>query len=156
MSSSRTTRALIAATLAAGAAASALAAPAVAADRDHQPAPARSAVELGRIQYDSPGHDDNSNRSRNAEWVDVRNTSRKPVNLEGWTLSDRAGHRFTFHGVRLAGRSTVRVHTGIGRDTRTDVFQDSRHYVWDNKRGTAVLKDRRGHHIDSKSWNHHH
>lgn len=36
------------------------------------------------------------------------------------------------------------VHTGIGRDARTDLFQDRRAYVWDNNSDTAVLGDDRG------------
>ncbi len=153
LSASRTARTLVATGLAAGAVVSALAMPAVAADHGSGRAPVKSAVELGRIQYDSPGRDDNSNRSRNAEWVEVRNTSRKAVNLDGWTLTAKSGKRYTFHDFRLQGRSTVRVHTGVGRDSRTDAFQDRRNYVWDNKRDKAVLKDRRGHVIDTKSWN---
>ncbi|WNO73398.1 MULTISPECIES: lamin tail domain-containing protein [unclassified Streptomyces] len=156
MSASRTARTLVATTMATGAVVTALAMPAVAADRGHDHGhdrgPSKSAIELGRIQYDSPGREDNSNRSRNAEWVDIKNTSRKPVKLNGWTLTDKAGHRYTFRHFTLAGRSTVRVHTGIGHDTRTDVFQDRRNYVWDNK-DKAILKDRRGHVVDSKSWN---
>ncbi|MFI6084366.1 lamin tail domain-containing protein [Streptomyces sp. NPDC051217] len=114
-------------------------------------APARSAVVLGSIQYDSPGFDNGSNRSLNAEWVDVKNTSRQAVNLKGWTLTDREGSRYRFD-LRLPGRSTVRVHTGEGRDTRADVYQDSRRYIWSNTRDTATLRNDRGRTIDTESW----
>ncbi|MET8291718.1 hypothetical protein ABZV80_42180 [Streptomyces sp. NPDC005132] len=42
---------------------------------------------------------------------------------------------------RLDGRSTVRVHTGVGRDTFRDVYQDRRNYVWDNGSDTATLRN---------------
>lgn len=51
--------------------------------------------------------------------------------------------------VRLAGRATVRIHTGIGRDTRTDLYQDRRNYVWDNRSDTATLRDDRGRTVDT-------
>jgi hypothetical protein len=57
--------------------------------------------------------------------------------------------------VRLAARSTMRIHTGISRDFRPHLYQDHRNYVWDNKKETAILKDHRGHRIDTKSWNRH-
>ncbi|MFG3480375.1 lamin tail domain-containing protein, partial [Streptomyces sp. NPDC047980] len=41
--------------------------------------------------------------------------------------------------------------TGIGRDTRTDVYQDRRNYIWDN-RDTATLRNDDGRTIDTKSW----
>lgn len=47
------------------------------------------------------------------------------------------------------------MHTGVGRDSRTDVYQDLRRYVWDNS-DTATLRDAHGHKVDSKSWGHRH
>ncbi|MFE3659140.1 lamin tail domain-containing protein, partial [Streptomyces sp. NPDC059165] len=113
-----------------------------------------------RVQYDSPGRDDFSNRSLNAEWIEVRNLSRHNANLRGYTLSDNDGNRYRFRNLHLKGRSSVRVHTGFGRDTRTDVYQNLRTYVWDNHRDTATLRNDRGRTIDTKSWGrnrgHHH
>ncbi|MFE7403166.1 lamin tail domain-containing protein [Streptomyces sp. NPDC057557] len=83
------------------------------------------------MQYNGPGRDDYSNRSLNGEWAEVTNTGHRPVSLDGWTLSDRDGNRYRFDDLRLAGRVTVRVHTGPGRDTRTDVYQNRRgDYIW--------------------------
>lgn len=115
----------------------------------------RSAVVLGPIQYDSPGRDDGSNRSLNAEWVTLRNTGRWPVILKGWTLSDKTGHSYRFGNVRLAGHSQIRVHTGIDRDDRTDLFQDRHNYFWDNYSDTATLRNDYRRIVDSRSWGHH-
>ncbi|MCX4792692.1 MULTISPECIES: lamin tail domain-containing protein [unclassified Streptomyces] len=117
--------------------------------RHHQ---AYSKVVLGDIQNNSPGRDDYSNRSLNGEWVEVTNTGRRAVNLDGWTLSDRDGNRYRFDDLRLAGRATVRVHTGRGRDTRTDVYQDRRNYIWSNYSDKATLRDDRGRTVDTESW----
>ncbi|PWI05228.1 hypothetical protein DIZ27_40545 [Streptomyces sp. NWU339] len=45
--------------------------------------------------------------------------------------------------------------TGTGRDTRTDLYQGRRHYVWDNRADTATLRDDRGRTVDTESWGRH-
>ncbi|MFE9404717.1 lamin tail domain-containing protein [Streptomyces sp. NPDC006530] len=134
---------------AAGLATAAAAVPATAAAK---PLVFRSPVTFGAIQYDSPGRDDRSQRSLNAEWVTVTNTSRSAVDLKGWTLSDRSHHTYTFHNLRLAGHQSVRVHTGIGRDTGRDVYRDRRDYVWNNNGDTATLRDNHQHIVAARSW----
>ncbi|MFJ5779880.1 lamin tail domain-containing protein [Streptomyces sp. NPDC093094] len=157
-SSTASSRRLLAAALAAGAVIGAAALPASAADHDRNARAPR--VEISDVQYDSPGRDDRSNRSLNKEWVELTNTTRRAVNLDGWTLEDEDGHTYTFDGYRLPGRATVRIHTGQGRDTRTDLYQDRRHYVWDNRSDTATLRNDRDRFIDDESWGnnnrHHH
>ncbi len=91
--------------------------------------PERSRVTISDVQYDSPSYDDGSNRSLNREWVEVTNNARRSVNLDGSTLQDEDGKTYTFEDYRLEGRTTVRIHTGRGRDTDTGLYQDSRRYV---------------------------
>ncbi|WP_244173734.1 lamin tail domain-containing protein [Streptomyces recifensis] len=147
-SSSVTARRLAAAALAAGALVGAAALPATAADRSY-----RDNVEISRVQYDSPGWDNGSNRSLNREWVEITNNSRHRVNLDGWRLTeDRRGITYTFRRFTLGGHETVRVHTGVGRDTADDLFQDRRDYVWDNRRDTATLRNDERRFIDSVTW----
>ncbi|MGW2803194.1 lamin tail domain-containing protein [Streptomyces sp. NPDC001269] len=153
MSTSTTARRLAAVALTTAALGAVAALPASAAG--HPAPPHRPDVRISRVQYDSPGRDDRSNRSLNGEWVELTNTTRGAVNLDGWTLSDRDRHTYTFHHYRLSGRATVRIHTGIGRDTRTDLFQDRRAYVWNNDSDTAILRNQRGGTIDSVSWGRH-
>jgi hypothetical protein len=38
-----------------------------------------------------------------------------------------------------------------GRDTDSDLYQDRRHYVWDNYSDTATLRNDRGRFIDDES-----
>ncbi|WP_433455015.1 lamin tail domain-containing protein [Streptomyces sp. CA-142005] len=109
-------------------------------------------VYISGVRHDWQGRDYRSNRSLNKEWVDITNDSRRGMNLNGWTLSDRDGYTYTFRHVWLEGRGTVRVHTGIGRDTRNDLYQDRRYRVWDLNADTAALRDDRGRLVDSVSW----
>jgi hypothetical protein len=150
VSKSITARRLTAAALTVGALTAAVAVPASA--TDHRPN--RPRVEISSVQYDSPGRDTRSNRSLNKEWVEITNNTRRTINLDGWTLRDEDGHRYTFDHYRLDGRSTVRVHTGQGRDTRSDVYQDRRNYVWDNRSDTATLRNDHGRFVDDTSWGH--
>lgn len=153
MSASSTARRIAATVLAAGAMVSVVALPASAHDGDRHRTPK---VEISRVQADSPGRDNRTNRSLNAEWIEITNNTRHGINLDGWTLKDEDGHRYRFNDVRLAGRSTIRIHTGEGRDTRTDLFQDRRNYIWDNHSDTATLRDDRGRTVDTESWGRHH
>ncbi|MEU9146023.1 lamin tail domain-containing protein [Streptomyces sp. NPDC048349] len=151
MSASPANRRLLAAVLAAGALVGAAAVPAAAHDDDRRgPRGRHSSVVIGDVQHES-GNRSHGNRALNREWVEVKNTGRHSVDLHGFTLTDRDGNRYRFQGLRLDGRSSVKVHTGHGRDTGRDVYQDRRHEVWD-ERDTATLRDDRGRVVDSVSW----
>ncbi|MFD5817009.1 lamin tail domain-containing protein [Streptomyces sp. NPDC127038] len=148
VSTSVTARRMVAAALAAGALVGSASVSASAAEPRFE----RSHVAISRVQADAPGFDDRSARSLNAEWVELTNSGRRGVNLDGWTLSDREGNRYTFNHYRLAPRSTVRVHTGFGRDTNRDLYQDRRNEVWNNHADVATLRTERGRFVDSVSW----
>ncbi|MEU8677865.1 lamin tail domain-containing protein [Streptomyces sp. NPDC048560] len=154
--STSSARRLAATVLAAGAIVSAAALPAMAQDGDRDRHQRRSGVEISAVQADSPGPESRSNRSLNREWIEITNNHRRAVNLDGWTLRDRDGNRYRFDNVRLAGRATVRIHTGHGRDTRSDLFQDRRDYMWDNHSDTATLRNEHRSVVDTESWGRHH
>ncbi|MEU5595087.1 lamin tail domain-containing protein [Streptomyces sp. NPDC020298] len=151
VSVSVTTRRLTTAAAVAAAVVGAVALPASAADHHQRPSD-RDRVVISDVQHVSPAREDRSRHSLNREWVEVTNNSRRGVDLDGWTLSDEEGHSYTFRYVRLAGRATVRVHTGIGRDSATDLYQDRRNHVWDENSDTATLRDDHGRFVDAFSW----
>ncbi|MFJ9200898.1 hypothetical protein [Streptomyces flaveolus] len=51
-----------------------------------------------------------------------------------------------------ASRVSARLHTGQGRDTRTDAYKDRRNHVWDDRSDTATLRNDHGRFIDDESW----
>ncbi|SHN36929.1 lamin tail domain-containing protein [Actinacidiphila paucisporea] len=108
----------------------------------------RPQVVLGQVQYAASGR---SHRRLNEQWVTVTNTSRRPVSLDRWTLSDSDHHTYRFDDVTLDGHQSVRVHAGSGRDTDRDLYQGSRSSVWDAS-DTATLRDNRGRLVDTESW----
>ncbi|WP_030776117.1 lamin tail domain-containing protein [Streptomyces sp. NRRL F-2664] len=153
MSASLVTRRALAAVLAAGTLIGAGALPAAADDdhrRDHRRG-SHSSLVIGDVQHESPSRGERSHRALNREWVEIRNTGRRSVNLRGFTLTDQQGNRYRFPDFRLEGRSAVKVHTGRGRDTRHDLYQDRDRQIW-NERDTATLRDPRGNVVDIESW----
>ncbi|THA49824.1 lamin tail domain-containing protein [Streptomyces sp. A1136] len=151
LSASLTPRRLVATFLAAGALVGAAALPATAAGDHGNGRHAHSSVVIGSVQHESRGHNDRSNHALNREWVEVKNTGRHGVDLRGYTLTDQQGNRYRFAGLRLEGGHSVKVHTGQGRNTHSDVYQNRRQQIWD-ARDTATLRDDRGRVIDTESW----
>ncbi|MEU8659783.1 lamin tail domain-containing protein, partial [Actinoplanes philippinensis] len=70
------------------------------------PAHAAPALRFQSVQYDSPGRDDRSNGSLNAEWIALVNTGPAAVNLNGWRIAD-AVRSYTLRDVTIAGRGGV-------------------------------------------------
>jgi hypothetical protein len=116
------------------------------------PASAAYAMQLGRIQYDSPGSDNRTNASLNAEYVTVTNHASGSRNLRGWTLRDLQSHVYTFPNITVGGGRSVVVHTGHGTNTSTNLYWGSGNYIWNNTGDRATLRDAQGHQIDSCSW----
>ena len=141
---------LAAATLAAGAL--------VVAPPAHAAAPA---VRIVKIYYDSPGSPDNGgNRSLNGEYIQLKNVTRRTVNLRGWTVRDdtRApDHVYTFRAFQLRPGKTVTLRTGKGRDTATTVYWGRSGgtfaYIWNQTKDTAYLRDASGRLVDTCSYN---
>ncbi|GHB51749.1 hypothetical protein GCM10010347_21950 [Streptomyces cirratus] len=148
MSASLTPRRAVAAFLAAGALVGAAALPASASGDHHRAT--HSSVVIGSVQHETHSRSV-SNHALNREWVEVKNTGRHGVDLRGYTLTDRQGNRYRFGGLRLASGHSVKVHTGQGHNTRSDVYQNRRQQIWD-ARDTATLRDDRGRVIDTESW----
>ena len=116
------------------------------------PAQAVNRMQIFKIQYNSPGSDNGSNSSLNAEWVQLHNRSGSPITLTGWTLRDTAGHVYTFGTYRIRAHGFVKIHTGRGTNTQTDRFWGRGAYVWNNTGDRATLKNRAGTVIDRCSY----
>ena len=77
-------------------------------------AEAASGLQFQKVYYNSPGSDDGSNASLNAEWVQIKNVTSTTKSLTGWTVRDLAGHVYTFPTTKVAAGDVVRLHTGKG------------------------------------------
>jgi endonuclease YncB( thermonuclease family) len=111
-----------------------------------------SGLAITDVVYDAPG-DDNDNL--NGEWVDIANVGASTATLTGWALKDEsASHRYPFpSGFSLAPGATVRVYTGCGTDTATELYWcNTNSAVWNNSGDTAFLLDPGGNIHDQLSY----
>jgi hypothetical protein len=117
------------------------------------PAQAAPSLRFHGAQYDSPGTDNRSNASRNAEWISLVNSGSKSVNLKGWTIRDASNHVYKFGNVSIPGKGgRIWLHTGKGTNNARNVYWGSGNYVWNNTGDTATLKNAAGKKHDTCSW----
>ena len=119
--------------------------------------PAWARIKITAAYYDpSPGADPDTNAGRNQEYIVIRNTGTRSVRIGGWKLHDvpRLGtmHTFRFPAFRLRGGHTVRVHTGHGTNTATDLYWGLTYYVWGDDSDMATLLKRSGSTASTCSW----
>jgi len=86
---------------------------------------------------DAPGND---NENLREEYVTLRNERRESVALTDWTLSDAAGHAYTFPETALAANDTVRVVTGAGENEPGVRYWGRDRAVWNNDGDTLTLR----------------
>ncbi|MGA9349144.1 MAG: lamin tail domain-containing protein [Anaerolineae bacterium] len=74
------------------------------------------------------------------EFIEIYNPG-PPVRLEGWTLSDQQGHVYVFPNLSLGTGGSVRVHTGPGRNSPTDLYWGLNAAVWGEAGDVVSLRD---------------
>lgn len=116
------------------------------------PAQAASPVQLGRIQYNSPGTDRATNLSVNGEYVVIRNGGTTARSLTGWTVRDAQNHVYKFGTFTLGAGGTVVLRTGKGINTRTTRYWGLGYHVWNNTGDKAVLRTAAGTAMDACAW----
>ncbi len=117
------------------------------------PASAAAGLRFHGAQYDSPGKDTRSAASLNAEWISLVNTGSRAVNLEGYTIRDKARHVHTFGNVTIAGGGgRIWLHTGSGSTNGGHRYWGRGAYVWNNDGDTAYLRNASGTAVDYCSW----
>lgn len=116
------------------------------------PAHAASALQFGKIYYNSPGSDTRTNTSLNAEYVVIKNTSSTTKCLTGWTVRDAAGHVYKFGTFCLGGYKSVTLHTGKGTNTAAHRYWGSGNYIWNNTGDKAYLRNGAGTQMDYCAW----
>jgi hypothetical protein len=113
--------------------------------RDHAPAPLVPDVRIVHIEH-SPASNPLD------EYVLLQNFSSVPQVLTGWTLRDLAGKTFIFPFFTLPIDGVVRVWTGKGTNTATDLYWGSGVAIWNNGGDTAYLRDAAGNSVAEYSY----
>ncbi|HEX7168635.1 MAG TPA: lamin tail domain-containing protein [Acidimicrobiales bacterium] len=86
------------------------------------------------------------------EYALIRNEAWDPVDVEGWTIEDLFGHRYTFGPRTIAARSAVRLYSGTGTDDGERVYWNRKQAVWTNTGDSAILRDASGREIHRYSY----
>ncbi len=113
---------------------------------------AAGTLQIGQIHYDAEGND---NDNLNDEWVEFTNPGPGSIDLTGWEIKDEsASHRYPFPGgFTLAAGATVRLHTGCGTDTSTNLYWCNQgSAVWNNSGDTVFVLDPNGNVVTEKSY----
>jgi hypothetical protein len=113
---------------------------------------AASKIQIYRVYYNSPGTDNRTNSSLNAEYVVLKNTGSAGQSLRSWTLRDKSNHVYTFGTFTLGAKKYVTIHTGSGTNSSTHRYWGSRAYIWNNTGDAAYLRTASGAAADSCSW----
>jgi hypothetical protein len=95
-------------------------------------------------QFDAPGDD---GLNLNEEYVCFKNTCCGSAYMGGWQVKDEAANTYTILGLTLAEGATVKLHTGCGANTASDVYWCSASEIWDNDHDTVYLYSAGGGHL---------
>ncbi|MBD3359832.1 MAG: hypothetical protein GF365_03970, partial [Candidatus Buchananbacteria bacterium] len=87
------------------------------------------------------------------EYVVVTNNSLNEINLNGYTLNDESGKTYNFKNITLPANSLIKIYTGCGTDTATELYWCYTYSaIWNNSGDTATLKNNLGSIIDTYSY----
>ena len=105
------------------------------------PAVAGHSIAIAFVHANAKGDD---RRNLNDEFIVVENQSQHSIDLNGWTVSDAANHRYLFSNFTLAPEAKVTLRTGLGVPTERELFWGSRRPIWNNKGDTVFIRDSQG------------
>ncbi len=119
------------------------------------PALAGGSAKIVAVYYD-PGPGPDPAAQLNQEYVVIRNSGTHAMRLTGWTLHDvpRTGsvNKYRFPRFKLRPGKSVRIHTGKGTKTRTDLYWGLTFYVWGDDADKATLQNRAGTIMSTCGW----
>lgn len=112
--------------------------------------PSGRSLEIAELHVDADADDyDNLND----EYVAFENTGARTIDLTGWTVEDEAGHVYVFpKGTTLEPGATVRLRSGAGSNTESDLYWGSKRPVWNNRDDTVSVYDTGRNLIASRSY----
>lgn len=109
--------------------------------------PGAPTVEITYIEFNPPGDD------LLGEYVQITNHGDTTVNLTYWYIKDAANHMYSFSsGTAIPPGGSIRLWTGTGVNTATDIYWNSNLPIWNNDHDTAYLKNSAGVLVDEYSY----
>ena len=105
--------------------------------------PADVRVNVDCCQFEAPGTE---------EYVCFTNWGGTPQSMTDWRVRDEVDHTYSFPPFVLGAGATVKLHTGSGTDTATDLYWGRGSAVWNNEGDTVYLFDSAWNLVDSYSY----
>ena len=105
-----------------------------------------SSIAITSVNFAAPSPE---KENLDEEWVEITNQGSADVSFAGWTLEDAQNHSYAFPDFSLAAGAAVKVRTGEGNDSATDLFWNRSSSIWNNGGDVATLKDASGNIIAS-------
>lgn len=128
-------------------------------ERPAKPGSNRGAPEVERstlpglvihVQADAPGRD---HQNLNGEYVELRQTDNHIIRLGGYQICDRANHCFKLPTeTTVQQREAVRIYTGSGETTGTQIFMGRNRAIWNNSGDQVRLLNPRGEVVATYSY----
>jgi hypothetical protein len=85
------------------------------------------------------------------EYVCFRSHDWRSIDMTGWLVKDRVGLRYTFSAFVLAPGAVVKLHSGQGHNTVTDLYTGTS-LIWNNDHDTVYLCDASGNEVDTYNY----
>jgi endonuclease YncB( thermonuclease family) len=110
----------------------------------------RGPLKITRIE---PKGDAKEGKGAPAEFVRIANVLDRSMDVGGYTIADRDGHRFEFPSAQLRPGYVLTLVTGAGQDRRDPTgpvtfYWNRRTGVWNDRGDTATLRDPNGEVVD--------
>ena len=110
----------------------------------------RGPLKIARIE---PKGNAEEGKEALGEYVRIANVSDQSLDVSGYSIADRDGHRYEFPSAQLRPGYVLTLVTGEGQDRRDQagpvtLYWNRRARVWNDRRDTAYLKDPKGEVVD--------
>jgi len=110
----------------------------------------RGPLKITRID---PKGDADDGKGALAEFVRIANISNRAVDVSGYSIADRDGHRYDFPSAQLPPGHALTLVTADGQDRRDQagpvtLYWNRRASVWNDRGDTAYLRDPKGEVVD--------
>lgn len=92
------------------------------------------------------------NENLTEEWACFANHENTSVDMTNWVAKNDSGHTFTFPAFTLPSGASVKLHTGSGTNTSTDLYWGSRSTIWNKAGDTVYLYDTNGNLVDEYNY----
>jgi micrococcal nuclease len=113
----------------------------------------KGVLHITSFHANAPGDD---RENINGEYLRVCNVSDRPVDIDGFRITEQSGQSWLLPALLLPAGHTFKIHSGRGTNqtdptSQLSVFLGSESPIWNNSRDRATLYDRHGRVIDSRN-----